>query len=398
MPLAVQAGMVYMVSRFGCWRSLALVLSFLLLAGRADAGSLAFAWDPSPEPEIAGYTLAYGTQSGKYTGWIDVGNATAYTVTLPDGTYYVAVRAYTHDGTISGYSNEVVATIITAVAPPPKTSPTPAPAPATSSCTTSDPFASMGGGTCYLGGWLPPGMPVPGGSTTPAPAPAPAPAPSAPVSSVGCTTADPFAGMGGGTCYNGGWLPPGMPIPGGGISAPAPAPAPAPSPSPTPVPAPSWPQTCSTADPFAGLGGGTCYNGGWLPPGMAIPGGGTSTPAPAPAPTPTPAPQPSAPVEHPGCPSADPFASMGGGTCYQGGWLPPGMSITVTGTLSVLSLQDELWVIRGDDGTIYTSPTDVSPLLLIDGATVTFHGLTLPSTSSTDDVVVIEILAFEVHQ
>jgi hypothetical protein len=89
---------------------------------------------------------------------------------------------------------------------------------------------------------------------------------------------------------------------------------------------------------------------------------------------------------------------MGGGTCYKGGWLPPGMSITVTGTLSVLSLQDELWVIHGDDGTIYTSPTDVSPLLLIDGATVTFQGPMLPSTSGSDDVVIVQILAFDVHQ
>ena len=35
--------------------------------------------------------------------------------------------------------------------------PTPAPAP-TTSCATPNPFASMGGGMCYQGGWLPPGM------------------------------------------------------------------------------------------------------------------------------------------------------------------------------------------------------------------------------------------------
>ena len=346
----------------------------LLSATRATAGSLAFAWDPSPEPDVAGYTLAYGTQSGKYTGWIDVGNTTAYTVTLPDGTYYVAVRAYTHDGTISGYSNEVVATIGTA-----STSPT------ASSCTTPDPFASMGGGTCYLGGWLPPGM-LPAGSTAPAPAPAPVP----PTTSAGCTTADPFASMGGGTCYNGGWLPPGMAIPGGGTSAPAPAPSPAPAPQPSAPAPPRSSVGCSTPDPFASMGGGTCYNGGWLPPGMAIPSGGTS------APSPSPAPQPSTPVQS-ACAGSDPFASMGGGTCYQGGWLPPGMTITVTGTLSVLSLQDELWVVHGDDGTIYASPTDMSPLLLVDGATVTFQGSTLPSGSGSGEVVVVEIVAFQVH-
>ena len=47
----------------------------------------------------------------------------------------------------------------------------------------------------------------------------------------------------------------------------------------TASPAPSLdtsaqPSTCVTPDPFAALGGGTCYRGGWFPPGMAIPGGG----------------------------------------------------------------------------------------------------------------------------
>jgi hypothetical protein len=140
------------------------------------------------------------------------------------------------------------------------------------------------------------------------------------------------------------------------------------------------------------MGGGTCYNGGWLPPGMAAPSGST---APTPSPAPSPAPGPSAPS---GCSTADPFANMGGGTCYKGGWLPPGMTLTVTGTLSVLDLQEDLWVIHGDDGTIYTSPTDMSPLLLVDGATVTFQGVTLPSNSGATDVVIVEILAFEVHQ
>jgi hypothetical protein len=59
--------------------------------------------------------------------------------------------------------------------------------------------------------------------------------------------------------------------------------------------------TCATPDPFASLGGGTCVNGGWLPPGMA-----------APAPTPT------------GCAIPDPFASIPGmyGVCINGGWVP----------------------------------------------------------------------------
>jgi len=164
-------------------------------------------------------------------------------------------------------------------------------------CTTPDPFVALGGGTCYKGGWFPPGMAIPrgGGATTPSPAPA---APSA------CTTPDPFAALGGGTCYKGGWFPPGMAIPrGGGATTPSPAPAAAPS-------------ACATPDPFAALGGGTCYNGGWFPPGMAVPGGRRAA-----APSPAPAAAPSA------CTTPDPFAALGGGTCYKGGWFPPGMAI-----------------------------------------------------------------------
>ena len=129
-------------------------------------------------------------------------------------------------------------------------------------CTGPDPFAVLGGGTCYRGGWLPPGMPIPGASQAVTPSPAPA-------SSSVCMTPDPFAALGGGTCYQGGWLPPGMAIPSGSGGTAAPSPAPT---------APAGSSTCTTADPFAALGGGTCYQGGWLPPGMSIPGGAATSP------------------------------------------------------------------------------------------------------------------------
>ncbi len=137
-------------------------------------------------------------------------------------------------------------------------------------CTGPDPFASLGGGTCYRGGWLPPGMPIPGGgSASPAP---PAPSRDASATSARCVPPDPFVALGGGTCYNGGWLPPGMPIPGGGSASTAP---PAPSRDASAASA-----RCVPPDPFAALGGGTCYNGGWLPPGMPIPGGQRATTSP----------------------------------------------------------------------------------------------------------------------
>jgi hypothetical protein len=122
----------------------------------------------------------------------------------------------------------------------------------------------------------------------------------------GCTTPDPFAALGGGTCVNGGWLPPGMAAPSyssGSTSQQTVAQQTAPAPT----------GGCRTPDPFASLGGGVCVNGGWLPPGMAT-GSQTSSPA------------PSAPSSSGGCTTPDPFASIGGGVCENGGWIPRAMA------------------------------------------------------------------------
>ena len=175
--------------------------------------------------------------------------------------------------------------------------------PAGAACAGADPFAALGGGTCCDGGWLPPGMVC---RVTSSPAPSPPPPPP----SVGvCTAPDPFAVLGGGTCCNGGWLPPGMVC---SVAPVTPAPPSPPPPPPTP-PAPPAGGSCTTADPFAALGGGTCCGGGWLPPGMVC-SVAPSTPATPPPPPPTGA-----------CTTADPFTALGGGTCCNGGWLPPGM-------------------------------------------------------------------------
>jgi endonuclease/exonuclease/phosphatase family metal-dependent hydrolase len=173
-------------------------------------------------------------------------------------------------------------------------------------CTGPDPFASLGGGTCYRGGWLPPGMPIPAGRSRSTASPAPSVDASAQPK---CLTPDPFTALGGGTCYNGGWLPPGMRIPSGRRVT-------------TPSPAPAASSACATPDPFAALGGGTCYNGGWLPPGMPVPSGrGATTPL-------------RAPVAPSGCTTPDPFAALGGGSCHNGGWLPPGMAPAASVTQS----------------------------------------------------------------
>jgi hypothetical protein len=96
---------------------------------------------------------------------------------------------------------------------------------------------------------------------------------------------------------------------------PAPAPAPEPPPSaPPPAPAPPANSSCTIPDPFVSIGGGACVDGGWLPPNHPLASGGGS----ATAPTPTPGAGPGSAT----CTTPDPFAAIGGGACINGGWLP----------------------------------------------------------------------------
>ena len=150
--------MISMVLRSGrCWPGLLLV--FLCATG-AEANSVTLAWDPSTGDDVAGYRLMYGTTSGSYPQQINVGNTTAFTVSsLPDGIYYFVVQAYSSSGMASPASNQVVVTLGTAII---------------TTCSTPDPFSSLGGGTCYNGGWLPPGM-VPPDSSQRQPRPRPRP-------------------------------------------------------------------------------------------------------------------------------------------------------------------------------------------------------------------------------
>ena len=103
-------------------------------------------------------------------------------------------------------------------------------------------------------------------------------------------------------------------------AAPPPPPSP-PPPQPPPPPPPPPPAngdgTCATPDPFVEMGGGTCSNGGWYPPGVQPPGQ-PSPPPPGPNPPPPPPPPPAPPPPPPtggddSCVTPDPFAAMGGG-------------------------------------------------------------------------------------
>ena len=264
--------------------------------------------------------------------------------------------------------------------PAPTPTPTPAPTPGpTLGCTTPDPFASIGGGTCVSGGWVPgrsgggtPGAPAPGGCTSAAPAPGWTcvnggwlpPAAGGTGGTGGCTTPNPFSAIGGGTCIGGGWVPgrtgggttggcttvapaPGWACVNGGWLPPASGGTGATGGCATAAPASGWTcvnggwlppasggtggSSCTTPDPFASMGGGTCVSGGWTPgraPGAST-GGCTSAPPGAgwscvnggwlPPGT--------GPVAST-CTTADPFASVGGGVCVNGGWTPANFSCT----------------------------------------------------------------------
>src|SRR5262244_485723 len=105
-------------------RSLLILLACLSLAFAAtpaQAQQVQLAWDApvqangTPVPNLAGYKLYYGPQSGQYPTMISVGLTTTYTVTYVSAgqTYYFAVTAYDSSGTESAFSNEVSVTLPT---------------------------------------------------------------------------------------------------------------------------------------------------------------------------------------------------------------------------------------------------------------------------------------------
>jgi len=90
-----------------------LVLLILLVwcAGRhpAAAQNIILEWDASNSPDVTGYNLYYGTNSGSYPVKIDAGDSTSVTISnlLAGVTYYFVATAYDANGDESAYSNEV---------------------------------------------------------------------------------------------------------------------------------------------------------------------------------------------------------------------------------------------------------------------------------------------------
>ena len=73
------------------------------------AKDITLEWDANTEPDLGGYIVHYGTESGIYDHSMDVGNFTSAVISGldPDTEYYFAVSAYNLDGLSSALSNEV---------------------------------------------------------------------------------------------------------------------------------------------------------------------------------------------------------------------------------------------------------------------------------------------------
>src|SRR5215831_348097 len=113
-----------------CWRcvmllrSVSILLACLSLAcatAPVQAAQVQLVWDTpvqangTPVPNVAGYNLYYGSQSGQYQTVVPVGLTTTYTVqNVSTGqTYYFVVKAYDSTGIASAFSNEISVTLPT---------------------------------------------------------------------------------------------------------------------------------------------------------------------------------------------------------------------------------------------------------------------------------------------
>jgi hypothetical protein len=90
------------------FNSLMVVLALVLRVDPATAGSVSLTWDPSPDTNVIGYKIYYGTASQFYTTNLVVGNVTNTTINgLAVGTtFYFVATGYDAAGDESAFSNE----------------------------------------------------------------------------------------------------------------------------------------------------------------------------------------------------------------------------------------------------------------------------------------------------
>lgn len=88
------------------------------LFSQAAIRQVTLAWDPSPDTEVLGYKIYYGTSTGNYGTILDVGQSTMATITnLTPGTqYYITVTAYSN--TVESLPSDEIAYATSALIPP----------------------------------------------------------------------------------------------------------------------------------------------------------------------------------------------------------------------------------------------------------------------------------------
>jgi len=94
-------------------RRTVLILAWFVAIQCHSLAAVPLAWDPSPDANVLGYAIYYGTNSGNYQTRVPVGNATNTVLSnlTNVGTYYFVAVAYTAEGVESLPSNEVSYTV-----------------------------------------------------------------------------------------------------------------------------------------------------------------------------------------------------------------------------------------------------------------------------------------------
>lgn len=106
-------------------RRLAWLLALCLLwpaLAQAAVQNCTIAWTARTEADLAGYRISWGTASGTYTSFTNVGLVTTTTCAsigiTSAGTYYLIVRAFDTSNQLAANSNQATFTLATVTAPP----------------------------------------------------------------------------------------------------------------------------------------------------------------------------------------------------------------------------------------------------------------------------------------
>jgi len=87
-----------------------IILIGLIFSNPTQAGNITVTWKASTDQAV-GYKLYWGTSTGNYNNYLDVGNVTQYAISSDFSkgqTFYLSVTAYNANGYESSYSPELI--------------------------------------------------------------------------------------------------------------------------------------------------------------------------------------------------------------------------------------------------------------------------------------------------